>query len=125
MRTLVACTLLLAGAAASAAPVTPGKLHVVANVDTEVAAKPGDVVEVNIPNPARARVSELDVSVTGGVKLAGVVEAERAGRAVPLGSHIAIIAAVERGDRGGTIEYSSKDGQGVTHRHKVTVQTAG
>jgi hypothetical protein len=87
-----------------------------------VSIRPGDVVEVNIPNPARARVSELDVSVTGGVKLAGVVEAERA---VPVGRHVAIIAAVKRGDRGGAIEYSSKDGQGVTHKHKVPVQIAG
>ena len=71
----------------------------VMNEDKEIKAKPGDIVEIHIPNPALARrVSDLDVTVTGGSKLAGAVEAERTegGRTVAGGSYISIVTSVEK-----------------------------
>ena len=106
---------------ASAAPVVPGTVHMLKDGDKEVKAKAGDIVVARIPNPALAKmVSDLDITVTGGAKLAGAVNASdvRDGRSVPGSGHIRIYVTVEKA---GALEYSYKDGAGETHKKKIMI----
>jgi hypothetical protein len=119
---------LMAAAGAWADSVTLGELHTLTPENKTIAAKPKDLVEIHIPNPALAqRVSDLEIKAAGGVKLVGAVNAERLvdGHPVPGGSYIQIVASVEKGVRSGTLDYSYKDGAGTKHEYRVVVQIGG
>jgi hypothetical protein len=120
--------LLIAVSFSAADPVKPGKLHILKEEDKAVTAAPGDIVVARIMNSSNPMpVSDVDIKTSGGIKLAGVVDAEDfyLEKPVPGGTHVKIVLSVVGGARSGTLDMSYKDVQGHPQKRTVQIQITG